>query len=38
MAASDGTVRDTAFFSLLRDEWPAARERLTARLRDHAIR
>ena len=38
MAASDGTVRDTAFFSLLRDEWPAARERLAARLRDHATR
>lgn len=29
----DGTVRDTVMYSLLRDEWPPARERLTARLR-----
>jgi RimJ/RimL family protein N-acetyltransferase len=28
----DGTVRDTAFFSLLVAEWPAARERLEQRL------
>lgn len=31
--ASDGTVRDTAYFSLLADEWPAARSRLEYRLR-----
>jgi RimJ/RimL family protein N-acetyltransferase len=30
-AAYDGTVRDTAFFSLLRHEWPAARARLHER-------
>lgn len=29
---SDGTVRDTAYYSLLTAEWPAARERLEARL------
>jgi len=28
----DGTRRDTVYFSILADEWPAARERLTARL------
>ncbi len=28
----DGSVRDTAFFSLLADEWPAARDALLARL------
>ncbi|MFD0277791.1 GNAT family N-acetyltransferase [Kitasatospora sp. NPDC127111] len=27
-----GVWRDTAYFSMLRDEWPAARERLTERL------
>ena len=27
-----GRVRDTVFFSILDDEWPAARERLDARL------
>jgi RimJ/RimL family protein N-acetyltransferase len=31
-AGFDGTVRDVAFFSLLRDEWPAARARLQERL------
>ncbi|MFJ5779040.1 GNAT family N-acetyltransferase [Streptomyces sp. NPDC093094] len=29
----DGTWRDTVYFSILADEWPAAKERLTARLR-----
>jgi N-acetyltransferase len=28
----DGSLRDTAFFSMTAAEWPAARERLTARL------
>ncbi|MET9513824.1 GNAT family protein [Streptomyces sp. NPDC002994] len=28
----DGTVRDTVVYSMLRDEWPAAREALTTRL------
>jgi len=28
----DGSVRDTAFFSMLADEWPAARQGLLARL------
>jgi RimJ/RimL family protein N-acetyltransferase len=31
---SDDTVRDTVFFSMLADEWPAARDGLTARLDD----
>jgi RimJ/RimL family protein N-acetyltransferase len=31
-AAYDGKVRDTAFFSMVREEWPAARARLEARL------
>jgi RimJ/RimL family protein N-acetyltransferase len=28
----DGTVRDAAYFSMLRDEWPTAQARLEARL------
>jgi RimJ/RimL family protein N-acetyltransferase len=32
--ASDGTVRDSAYFSILRDEWPPLRNRLIARLAD----
>jgi RimJ/RimL family protein N-acetyltransferase len=28
----DGTVRDTAFFSMLADEWPVAKQQLLARL------
>lgn len=28
----DGTRRDTVYFSILRDEWPAVRDRLRARL------
>ena len=31
-AGFDGAVRDTAFFSLLQSEWPAAKRALTARL------
>jgi RimJ/RimL family protein N-acetyltransferase len=30
--ASDGTVRDSAYFSIIRAEWPEVRERLTERL------
>jgi RimJ/RimL family protein N-acetyltransferase len=30
--AADGTVRDTATFSMLADEWPANRQRLEVRL------
>jgi RimJ/RimL family protein N-acetyltransferase len=33
MPAFDGGIRDTAFFSILRSEWPAVRERLQARMR-----
>jgi RimJ/RimL family protein N-acetyltransferase len=29
----DGTVRDCAWYSIVRDEWPAVRARLEARLR-----
>jgi RimJ/RimL family protein N-acetyltransferase len=32
----DGSWRDSVVFSILRAEWPAARERLTAALRQHA--
>lgn len=32
MATQDGRRRDTVYFSLLADEWPAARPRLAARL------
>jgi RimJ/RimL family protein N-acetyltransferase len=28
----DGTFRDSVYFSMLKDEWPAAKERLTDRL------
>lgn len=31
--ASDGTIRDSAAYSMLPGEWPAARDRLVARLR-----
>ena len=34
----DGTVRDTVMYSLLRDEWPPARERLLSRVASHAAR
>jgi RimJ/RimL family protein N-acetyltransferase len=30
--ASDGSVRDSAYFSIIRAEWPDVRERLTTRL------
>lgn len=30
----DGTVRDSAFYSITRDEWPAVRDRLARLLRD----
>jgi RimJ/RimL family protein N-acetyltransferase len=29
----DGTVRDTVLFSIIAEEWPAVRERLTARVK-----
>jgi N-acetyltransferase len=32
---ADGTFRDTVVFSILRDEWPQARERLEQRLASH---
>lgn len=32
----DGEYRDTVFFSMLPDEWPAVRASLEARLRKHA--
>jgi RimJ/RimL family protein N-acetyltransferase len=32
MPGADGTIRDSAVFSMLAAEWPAHRERLTARL------
>jgi RimJ/RimL family protein N-acetyltransferase len=31
-AAADGVVRDTAFYSMLRSEWPEAKAKLAARL------
>jgi len=33
MPAADGGVRDSAFYSMLSSEWPAARNRLASRLR-----
>jgi RimJ/RimL family protein N-acetyltransferase len=30
--ATDGTFRDSAYFSIVADEWPAVRERLEKRL------
>jgi RimJ/RimL family protein N-acetyltransferase len=32
LPATDGTIRDTAYYSLVRDEWPKTRELLRARL------
>ena len=34
---SDGTIRDTAYFSILASEWPAARDALLERLRPAAM-
>ncbi|MFT4216450.1 MAG: GNAT family protein [Micropruina sp.] len=31
----DGSVRNTVMYSMLADEWPPVKERLTARLREH---
>lgn len=33
--ATDGTVRDSAYFSIVADEWPVARETLHRRLSQH---
>ncbi len=33
IARPDSSRRDTVYFSVLADEWPAVRDRLTARLR-----
>ena len=30
--ASDGTIRDSAYFSVVRDEWPAVKEKLVERV------
>jgi RimJ/RimL family protein N-acetyltransferase len=38
MVARDGGERDSAYFSVIDDEWPAVAERLTQRIRDHAAR
>lgn len=35
MLGRDGEYRDTVFFSMLPEEWPAARARLEARLQQH---
>jgi hypothetical protein len=32
----DGSPRDSAWFSIIDDEWPAVRDRLRARLALHA--
>lgn len=32
MKASDGTIRDSAYFSIIADEWPACRHRIQHRL------
>jgi len=36
MVCPDGDRRDSVYFSILADEWPRVRERLTARLARHA--
>jgi RimJ/RimL family protein N-acetyltransferase len=33
MIAEDGTPRDTVYYSILADEWPAVRRRLEEKLR-----
>jgi RimJ/RimL family protein N-acetyltransferase len=35
--ASDGSVRDSAYFSIIRAEWPEVREQLTTRLERPAV-
>ena len=32
MVRRDGSLRDSVYFSIVRDEWPQIRDRLTARL------
>jgi hypothetical protein len=32
MRLPDGRIRDTVYYSILRDEWPPIRDRLTLRL------
>ena len=32
MVRRDGSLRDSVYFSIVRDEWPAVRDRLTSRL------
>jgi len=32
MIRRDGSLRDSVYFSVVRDEWPAVRDRLAARL------
>ena len=32
MPAADGGIRDTASYSILAEEWPAAKERLSKKL------
>ncbi len=34
--APDGRLLDWVYYSILRDEWPAVRDRLDARLAAHA--
>jgi N-acetyltransferase len=36
MRLADGFIRDTVYYSILRDEWPQIRERLSARLDEAA--
>jgi hypothetical protein len=36
MRLADGFIRDTVYYSILRDEWPKIRERLSARLDEAA--
>jgi RimJ/RimL family protein N-acetyltransferase len=37
MVRRDGSLRDSVYFSIIRDEWPAVRERLTSRLASAAL-
>jgi hypothetical protein len=38
MVVGDGGARDSAYYSIIDDEWPGLRERLQRRVDDHVAR
>jgi hypothetical protein len=38
MVVRDGGARDSAYYSVIDDEWPELRERLKQRVDDHLMR